>query len=72
VDVGEDASCSGVLRSHGWKITFVREYLQLGLAPDSFQAYIRQKWRWVCYVSHSFKFLFSQTIQLGGYRPTVL
>jgi cellulose synthase/poly-beta-1,6-N-acetylglucosamine synthase-like glycosyltransferase len=51
VDVGEDASCSGVLRSHGWKVTFVREYLQLGLAPDSFQAYIRQKWRWVCYAS---------------------
>ena len=47
LETGEDFMCSSMLSDHGWKIAFVRERLQLGLAPGSLQGLIKQRMRWV-------------------------
>lgn len=47
---GEDVMCSTVLSSKGWKVAFIREDLQLGLAPNSLRSHIRQRMRWVCLI----------------------
>lgn len=46
-ETGEDFMCSSMLNDHGWKIAFVRERLQSGLAPNSLQGLIKQRMRWV-------------------------
>ncbi|KAL9044833.1 MAG: hypothetical protein Q9214_002057 [Letrouitia sp. 1 TL-2023] len=43
---GEDYMCSTLLGNEGWKIVFVRERLQLGMAPGSLKAMVRQRMRW--------------------------
>ncbi|KAF7510767.1 hypothetical protein GJ744_005867 [Endocarpon pusillum] len=43
---GEDLMCSAALSNAGWKVAFVREDLQLGLAPESLRAHVRQRMRW--------------------------
>lgn len=47
---GEDYMCSALLGNEGWKIVFVRERLQLGMAPGSLRAMARQRMRWVCFL----------------------
>ncbi|KAG9241342.1 glycosyltransferase like family 2-domain-containing protein [Calycina marina] len=47
VEAGEDFMCSAVLSNSGWKVVFIREDLQFGLAPDSLHSYIKQRTRWV-------------------------
>ena len=47
VDTGEDYMCSALLSNAGWKISFVREDLQSGLAPESMEAQVKQRMRWV-------------------------
>jgi cellulose synthase/poly-beta-1,6-N-acetylglucosamine synthase-like glycosyltransferase len=47
VEAGEDFMCYAVLSSAGWKVAFIREDLQFGLAPDSLRSYIKQQTRWV-------------------------
>ena len=44
---GEDLMCSAALSNAGWKVAFIREDLQLGLAPESLRAHVRQRMRWV-------------------------
>lgn len=39
--------CSAALSNAGWKVAFIREDLQFGLAPGSLRAHIRQRMRWV-------------------------
>ena len=46
-ETGEDYMCSALLSDAGWKIAFVREYLQLGLAPGSLLGLLKQRMRWV-------------------------
>lgn len=47
VEAGEDFMCSAVLSNNGWKVAFIREDLQFGLAPDSLRSHIKQRMRWV-------------------------
>ena len=47
VDAGEDFMCSALLCNAGWKVAFVREDLQFGLAPSSLRAQVKQRMRWV-------------------------
>ncbi|KAL3417926.1 Cellulose synthase 1 [Phlyctema vagabunda] len=46
VEAGEDFMCSTILSNNGWKVGFVRENLQFGLAPDSLRSYKKQRMRW--------------------------
>ena len=46
-ETGEDFMCSSMLSDAGWKIAFVRERLQSGLAPESLRGLIKQRMRWV-------------------------
>lgn len=46
-ECGEDDMCSEVLGSAGWKLAFVRQQVQSGLAPDSLRVAIKQRMRWV-------------------------
>lgn len=43
--------CSSTLSNAGWKVAFVGEALQHGLAPESLRAHVKQKQRWVRYFS---------------------
>ncbi|KAL9071760.1 MAG: hypothetical protein Q9161_004024 [Pseudevernia consocians] len=45
-ETGEDYMCSALLSDAGWKIAFVREYLQLGIAPGSLLGLLKQRMRW--------------------------
>lgn len=47
VESGEDYMCSTKLSDHGWKIAFIAEKLQVGLAPESLRAHVKQRMRWV-------------------------
>ena len=47
VDVGEDIMLSYLLHGAGWGVAFVKEEIQLGLAPETYAAYIKQRMRWV-------------------------
>ena len=44
---GEDFMCSTLLGDAGWKVAFVRENLQIGLAPGSLLGLLKQRMRWV-------------------------
>ena len=44
---GEDYMCSTLLSGAGWRIAFVREPLQAGLAPESLESLLKQRMRWV-------------------------
>lgn len=46
-ETGEDYMCSALLNDAGWKIAFVRENLQFGLAPGSLLGLLKQRMRWV-------------------------
>ena len=46
-EAGEDLMCSSTLSNAGWKVAFVGEALQYGLAPESLRAHVKQKQRWV-------------------------
>lgn len=48
-DTGEDYMCSIMLSNAGWKIAFVQEDLQIGLAPDSLRSHVKQRMRWVLF-----------------------
>ncbi len=47
MDVGEDIMLSYLLHGAGWAVSHVKEEIQLGLAPDTYKAYIKQRMRWV-------------------------
>ncbi len=47
VEAGEDFMCSTVLSNAGWKVAFIREELQCGLAPGSLRGHVKQRMRWV-------------------------
>lgn len=47
VEAGEDFMCSALLSDKGWKVAFIRENLQFGLAPSSLNSHIKQRMRWV-------------------------
>lgn len=44
---GEDYMLSALLTGHGWEVAFVREPMQVGLAPESLRALLEQRVRWV-------------------------
>ncbi|KAJ3051657.1 hypothetical protein HK097_007334 [Rhizophlyctis rosea] len=44
--LGEDVYTTYLLHARGWKTAFVNEYLQWGLAPDTFAGHIKQRCRW--------------------------
>ena len=46
-ETGEDFMCSVSLSNAGWKIAFVRDNLQSGLAPENLRAVVKQRTRWV-------------------------
>ncbi|MCJ1281399.1 hypothetical protein MMC26_000718 [Xylographa opegraphella] len=46
-EAAEDFMCSTTLNNAGWKVAFVGEALQHGLAPESMHAHVKQKQRWV-------------------------
>ncbi|XRM40849.1 hypothetical protein ABZX51_004154 [Aspergillus tubingensis] len=45
-NAGEDILCAWLLADKGWRITFVRDEVQYGLAPDSLAAWFKQRARW--------------------------
>ncbi|GKZ19771.1 hypothetical protein AbraIFM66951_010812 [Aspergillus brasiliensis] len=45
-NAGEDILCAWLLADKGWGITFVRDEVQYGLAPDSLAAWFKQRARW--------------------------
>ncbi|MCJ1250033.1 hypothetical protein MMC30_007259 [Trapelia coarctata] len=47
VDAGEDYMCSALLSNAGWKLAYIDEYLQLGLAPESLRVHVKQQIRWI-------------------------
>ena len=47
MDVGEDILLSYLLNGAGWAVSYVKEEIQLGLAPETYEAYIKQRMRWV-------------------------
>ena len=47
VDVGEDILFSYLLHGAGWAVSYIREEMQFGLAPETYEAYIKQRMRWV-------------------------
>ena len=47
VDVGEDIILSWLFHSAGWKIAFVEEQVQYGIAPETYASYLKQRMRWV-------------------------
>lgn len=47
MDVGEDILLSYLLSGAGWAISYVQEEIQFGLAPKTYDAYIKQRMRWV-------------------------
>lgn len=47
IDAGDDYMCSTVMASKGWKVVLEREKLQYGLAPESFEATVKQRVSWV-------------------------
>lgn len=47
MDVGEDIMLSYLLHGAGWGVCYVKEEIQLGLAPETYEAYIKQRMRWV-------------------------
>ena len=47
MDVGEDILLSYLLHGAGWAVSYVKEEIQLGLAPETYEAYIKQRMRWV-------------------------
>lgn len=44
---GEDVMCSLKLLFNGWRLAYVREYLQHGTTADTLGARLKQKGRWV-------------------------
>lgn len=44
---GEDYMLSALLTGQGWEAAFVREPMQVGLAPESLKALLEQRVRWV-------------------------
>lgn len=48
-NAGEDILCAWLLTSRGWNLTFVKDEVQFGLAPDSLAAWFKQRARWVRY-----------------------
>lgn len=52
-ETGEDFMCSALLSDAGWKIAFVRENLQSGLAPGNLRAVVKQRMRWVNHFSYA-------------------
>ncbi|KAL9025064.1 MAG: hypothetical protein Q9196_006046 [Gyalolechia fulgens] len=44
---GEDFMLSSLLTGHGWEVAFVREPMQVGLAPESLRALLEQRMRWL-------------------------
>lgn len=48
VDSGEDFIGATVFSYSGWRVAYIRENLQIGLAPNSIRAHLRQRERWVC------------------------
>ena len=51
VNVGEDIVCSYKLQGAGWKVGFIPDQLQNGLAPASYHSYLKQRMRWVSFYS---------------------
>lgn len=47
MDVGEDILLLYLLNGAGWSVSYVKEEIQLGLAPETYEAYIKQRMRWV-------------------------
>ena len=42
-----DIAASTLLNPHGWKVAYVQEQVQVGLGPESWEAAVNQKMRWV-------------------------
>lgn len=57
-ETGEDYMCSMLLSDAGWKIAFVRENLQIGLAPGSLLGLLKQRMRWVSRFTTALSFFF--------------
>ena len=47
MDVGEDIKLSYLFHGAGWAVSYVKEEIQLGLAPETYEAYLKQRMRWL-------------------------
>jgi cellulose synthase/poly-beta-1,6-N-acetylglucosamine synthase-like glycosyltransferase len=52
---GEDFLGSAMLSYAGYGVAFVREPLQIGLAPESIKKHVQQRQRWVSHLNQTFK-----------------
>lgn len=48
--LSEDVCCSARLLGAGWKTCFIPESLQHGSVPESYNAHVKQRTRWVSQV----------------------
>jgi hypothetical protein len=46
--LSEDVCCSAKMLGAGWKTCFIPESLQHGSVPESYNAHVKQRTRWVC------------------------
>jgi hypothetical protein len=53
--LSEDVCCSARLLGAGWKTCFIPESLQHGSVPESYNAHVKQRTRWVSQVVPSKK-----------------
>ena len=51
--LSEDVCCSAKMLGAGWRTCFIPESLQHGSVPESYNAHIKQRTRWVCGVTFS-------------------
>jgi cellulose synthase/poly-beta-1,6-N-acetylglucosamine synthase-like glycosyltransferase len=45
--LSEDVCCSAKMLGAGWKTSFIPESLQHGSVPESYNAHVKQRTRWV-------------------------
>jgi hypothetical protein len=51
--LSEDVCCSAKMLGAGWKTCFIPESLQHGSVPESYNAHVKQRTRWVCAIMSS-------------------
>ena len=49
--LSEDVCCSAKMLGAGWKTCFIPESLQHGSVPESYNAHVKQRTRWVCTIA---------------------
>ncbi|KAJ3043568.1 hypothetical protein HDV00_004668 [Rhizophlyctis rosea] len=63
--LGEDVYTTYLLHAKGWRTAFVHEFLQWGLAPDTFAGHVKQRCRWAIAPVQTFFLMRGYTFKTG-------